>query len=124
MLTKKQIKDTLSECEDEVVIGLWNQCARDNRYEEVFINDVGFFFDCIVRGGNHWEFAEAVCGGNYSTKDKYAWFNSNAQLMSFNRPCDESSPIDYDVLASFIYDRYDLIVPSDLFDIEINNKED
>ena len=84
-------------------------------------NDVGFFFfDRIVRGGNHGR-PLAVSDGNYSTKDKYAWFNSNAQLMSFNRPCDELSPVDYDVLASFIHERYDLTAPSDLFDIEINN---
>jgi len=124
MLTQQYIKAALKECKDELVIFLWNKCARDNRYEEVFINDVGFFFDCIVRGGNHWEFAEAVCGGNYSTKDKYAWFNSNAQLMSFNRPHDVLSPVDYDVLASFIHERYDLTAPNDLFDIEINNEED
>ena len=121
MLTKQQIKDTLKECKDELVIVLWNKCACQHRYEEVFINDVGFFFDCIVREGNHREFAEAVFGGNYSTKDKYAWFNSNHALMSFNRPWDELSPVDYDMLASFIHERYDLIMPSDLFDIEINN---
>ena len=124
MLTKQQIKDTLKECKDEVVIGLWNQCARDNRYEEVFINDVGFFFDCIVRGWNHWEFAEAVLSGDYRIGDIYAWFNSNYALMSFNRPCDELSPVDYGVLASFIHERYDLTAPNDLFDIEINNEED
>ena len=121
MLTQQYIKDTLKECKDELVIVLWNKCARDNRYEEVFINDVGFFFDCIVRGGNHWEFAEAVFDGNYSTKDKYAWFNSNHALMSFNLPCGALSPVDYDVLASFISERYDLTAPSDLFDIKINN---
>ena len=117
MLTKQQIKDTLEECEDEVVFGLWNKCARDHRYEEVFINDVVFFFDHIVRGGNHCEFAEAAYGGNYNTKDRYAWFNSNHELMSFNLPCDVLSPVDYDVLASFIHERYDLTMPSDLFDI-------
>ncbi len=120
MLTKQQIKDTLKECKDEVVIGLWNQCAEAHRYETVYINDVVFFFDHIVRGGNHWA-AAAVFDGNYSTKDKYAWFNSNNQLMSFNLPCDVLSPVDYDVLASFIHERYDLTAPSDLFDIEINN---
>jgi len=121
MTSKEEIKEALYECNDELVIGLWNKCANEHKYEEVFINDVGFFYDCIVRGGNHWEFAEAVCGGNYNTKDKYAWFNSNRALMSFNRPCDELSPVDYDVLASFIHERYDLIAPSDLCDIEINN---
>ena len=120
MLTKQQIKDTLKECKDELVIFLWNKCARDNRDEEVFINAVGFFFDCIVRGGNHWEFAEAVCGGNYSTQEKYAWVNSNAQLMSFNRPCDELSPFDYDILACFVIDNYEIEMPSDVFDIKEN----
>lgn len=119
MLTKQQIKDTLKECKDELVIVLWNKCARDNRYEEVFINDVGFFFDCIVRGGNHCEFAEAAYGGNYNTKDRYAWFNSNAQLMSFNSPCDVLSPVDYDILACFVRDNYEVEMPSDVFDIEL-----
>ena len=119
MLTQQQIKYTLKECKDELVIVLWNKCARDNRYEEVFINDVGFFFERVVDGGTmglrqFWD-------GDYRTKDKYAWFNSNTQLMSFNLPCDVLSPVDYDVLASFIHGRYDLIMPSDLFDIEINN---
>jgi hypothetical protein len=124
MLSKEEIKEALYECKDGVVIGLWNKCANEHNYEEVFINDVGFFYDCIVRGGNHWEFAESVFNGEYRTKDKYAWFNSNRALMSFNRPCDELSPVDFDVLAIFIHERYDLIEPSDLFDIEINNKED
>jgi len=123
MLTKQQIKDTLRECEDEVVIGLWNQCAEFHRYETVYTNGVAFFFERIVDGGE-WGSAESVFAGDYSTKDKYAWFNSNHALMSFNRPCDELSPVDYDVLASFVSGRYDLTAPSDLFDIEINNEED
>jgi len=120
MLTKQQIKDTLKECKDEVVIGLWNQCAEFHRYEVVYKNGPSFFFDHIIDGGT-WGSAGAVFKGYYQTKDKYAWFNSNHALMSFNRPCDESSPVDYDVLASFIHERYDLTAPSDLFDIEINN---
>ena len=123
MLSKQQIKDTLKECKDEVVIGLWNQCAEAHRYEIVYKNGPSFFFDHIIDGGN-WGSAEAVFSGEYRPKDKYAWFNSNHALMSFNLPCGALSPVDYDVLASFIYDRYDLIMPSDLFDIEINNKED
>jgi len=120
MLTKQQIKDTLKECKDEVVLGLWNQCAEFHRYEIVYINGVSFFFERIVRGGE-WGDAESVFRGDYRTDDKYAWFNSNHELMSFNRPCDGLSPVDYDVLASFIHERYDLAAPSDLFDIKINN---
>ena len=123
MLTKQQIKNTLKECRDGAVIGLWNQCAEFHRYETAYINGAAFFFERIVDGGE-WGSAEAVFSGDYRTKDKYAWFNSNHALMSFNRPCDQSSPVDYDVLASFIHERYDLTAPSDLFDIEINNEED
>lgn len=123
MLTKKQIKEALCECKDEVVIGLWNHCAEAHRYETAYINGVAFFFEHIVDGG-WWGSAESVFSGDYRTKDKYAWFNSNHELMSFNRPCDVLSPVDFDVLASFIHERYDLTMPSDLFDIEINNEED
>lgn len=120
MLTKQQIKDTLKECNDELVISLWNQCAEAHRYETVYTNGVAFFFEHIVRGGT-WGSAESVFSGEYRTKDKYAWFNSNHALMSFNLPCGVLSPVDYDVLASFIHERYDLTTPSDLFDIKINN---
>ncbi len=123
MLSKHQIKEALYACKDEVVIGLWNHCAEAHRYETVYTNGPRFFFTYIVDGGG-WGSAESVFNGEYRTKDKYAWFNSNRALMSFNRPCDELSPVDYDVLASFIHERYDLITPSDLCDIEINNKED
>ena len=123
MLTQQYIKAALKECNDEMVIGLWNRCAKFHRYEVVYKNGPSFFFERIVRGGE-WGDAESVFRGDYRTDDKYAWFNSNHALMSFNRPCDESSPVDYYVLASFIYARYDLTAPSDLFDIEINNEED
>ena len=124
MLSKEEIKDTLKECKDEVVIGLWNQCAEFHRYETVYTNGVAvFWLGCIIDGDGQGS-AEAVFGGDYSTKDKYAWFNSNHALVSFNRPCDQSSPVDYDVLASFIHERYDLTAPSDLFGIEMNNEED
>jgi hypothetical protein len=120
MLSKEEIKKALLECKDEVVLGLWNQCAEFHRYEIVYINGVSFFFDHIIDGGT-WGSAESVFSGEYRPKDKYAWFNSNHALMSFNLPCGVLSPIDYDVLASFIHERYDLITPSDLFDIKINN---
>ena len=123
MLSNEEIKKALLECKDEVVLGLWNQCAEFHRYEIVYINGVSFFFERIVRGGE-WGDAEAVFSGDYRTKDKYAWLNSNHELMSFNRPCDESSPVDYDVLASFVQERCDPIVPSDLFGIEMHNEED
>ena len=123
MLSKEEIKKALLECNDEVVLGLWNQCAEAHRYETVYTNGAAFFFERIVDGGE-WGDAEAVFSGDYRTKDKYAWFNSNHELMSFNRPCDVLSPVDYDVLASFIHERYDLTAPSDLFGIEINNEED
>ena len=116
MLSNEEIKKALVECQDEVVLGLWTQCAEFHRYETVYTNGVAFFFERIV-GGGEWGDAEAVFNGDYRTKDKYAWLNSNHELMSFNRPCDELSPVDYDVLASFIHERYDLITPSDLFDI-------
>ena len=123
MLTQQYIKAALKECNDEMVIGLWNRCAKFHGYEVVYTNGPMFFFRHIIDGGT-WGSAEAVFKGYYQTKDKYAWFNSNHELMSFNRPHDVLSPVDYDVLASFIYDRYDLTAPSDLFGIEINNEED
>lgn len=123
MLSKEEIKEALCECNDELVIGLWNQCAEAHRYETAYINGVAFFFEHIVDDGR-WGSAESVFSGDYRTKDKYAWFTSNHALMSFNRPMDRLSPVDFDALASFIHERYDLIEPSDLFDIEINNEED
>ena len=118
MLSKEEIKEALCECNDELVIGLWNQCAEAHRYETAYINGVAFFFEHIVDDGR-WGSAESVFSGDYRTKDKYAWFNSNHALMSFNRPCDQSSPVDYDILACFVRDNYEVEMPSDVFDIEL-----
>ena len=123
MLTKQQIKDTLKECNVEVVIGLWNQCAEAHRYETVYTNDKWFFY----AHRDSWSalgVAEMIYNGDFRVVDAYIYIDGCDHLVTFNRPWDELSPVDYDVLASFIYDRYDLIMPSDLFGIEINNEED
>ena len=123
MVTKQEIKDVLGDCKDSLVVHLWNKCANEHNYEEIFKNDKWFFY-AHRDFWNAFDAAEMVYNGDFRVVDAYIYIDGCDHLVTFNRPWDELSPIDYDVLASFIHERYDLIMPCDLFYIEINNKED
>lgn len=122
------IVDALKSASDYKVVALWEECAEAGGYIRIFQNGVAFFED-LFSGCDIGEVMKRVFFGRFNTSDSYIYFNGYNNLVTFNHHYDEDSPIDYEMLAEYIFEAYFLNEIEEklgikLCDIEINNEED
>jgi len=120
MRTVETIIEYLQSLEDDKLIEVWNEFARENyNDDEIYFNDDDFFETFFE--GRVIEAVRAVNYGEYNYTDKYVRFNGYANLVSGTNYEMINQVVDMNMLADDILENednyYDLNGIED-FDIE------
>lgn len=110
-----QVIEQLKTGDDLVTI--YNDYACNNGYEHIMTNDEYNIDTCF---SSPYDAIQAAQYGDYNANHEYYILNGSANLVSFNYPTDDNSPIDIEELAQWIVDN-------ELFndyDIEVTTLDD
>lgn len=99
------------------LVATYNDYACNNGYEHIMTNDEYNIDTCF---NSPYDAIQAAQYGDYNANHEYYILNGSANLVSFNYPTDDNSPIDIEELAQWIVDN-ELF---DVYDIEVTTLDD
>lgn len=117
-LSSKQLSQVIEQLKTNGdLVATYNDYACNNGYEHVMTNDEYNINTCF---NSPYDAIQAAQYGDYNANHEYYILNGSANLVSFNYPTDDNSPIDIEELAQWIVDN-ELF---DDYDIEVTTIED
>lgn len=107
-----QVIEQLNSIDDDVLVSTYNEYASSNGYEHISYNDEDTINNNLRSA---YDAIQAAQYGEYNANHEYFIFNGSGNLVSFNYPKDDNSPIDIEELSQWIvdndfYNEYDIKV--------------
>lgn len=95
----EKIREILDKLSTSSLVYLWNMLAEETNFESIYFNDDYFF--SMMYGDKPMEAVRAAMYGEYEYQDDYVYINAYGNLSSFNYADEDTSPINFGVLADW-----------------------